>query len=293
MTRAVASGMPKLRIEESAARRQAAVDRGDTQVVGVNAYRAESKTAPELRTIDNQAVRAAQIERLNQVRTQRDAPRCEGALERLRACAESGEYGLLEAAVEAALARATVGEISAALESVFGRHRAEVQSVSGVYAGLYADQDTFQDLRARVVAFAERAGRRPRVLVAKLGQDGHDRGAKTIATAFADVGFDVDLGALFQTPEEVARQAVDNDVHVIGISTQAAAHRTLLPALRERLVSLGAGEIGLVCGGVIPPDDYPMLKDIGVAEIFPPGTPVLDAAEKVLTVAERMVNGEG
>jgi methylmalonyl-CoA mutase len=256
MTKAVATGLPKRRIEESAARRQARIDRGEEVVVGVNRYRAEGAEQPEILEIDNTKVRDQQIARLKKIRKGRDAARCKAALEALTRAAKSGEGNLLELAVEASRARASVGEISDALESVFTRHRAATHSVSGVYGAAYEGDEGFERIQNEVEAFAEAAGRRPRMLVVKLGQDGHDRGAKVIATAFADIGFDVDVGALFQTPEEAARQAVENDVHVIGISSQAAGHKTLVPALIEALKAAGAEDIAVICGGVIPPQDY-------------------------------------
>ena len=281
MTKAVASGMPKLRIEESAARRQAAIDRGEEVIVGVNKYRLETEDPIDFRSIDNAAVRDAQIARLAQVRATRDSAACDAALEELtRRAAEGGN--LLEAAVTAARARATVGEISMAMEKIFGRHRAEVKTLAGVYGAAYEGDDAFAAIQKDVEAFAEEEGRRPRMLVVKMGQDGHDRGAKVIATAFADIGFDVDVGPLFQTPEEAAQDAIDNDVHVIGISSQAAGHKTLAPKLVEALNAAGAGEILVICGGVIPQQDYQFLYDRGVKAIFGPGTNIPEAAKDIL-----------
>jgi methylmalonyl-CoA mutase len=281
MTKAVASGMPKLRIEESAARRQAAIDRGEEVIVGVNKYRLETEDPIDFRSIDNAAVRDAQIARLAQVRATRDTAACDAALEELtRRAAEGGN--LLEAAVTAARARATVGEISMAMEKIFGRHRAEVKTLAGVYGAAYEGDDAFAAIQKDVEAFAEEEGRRPRMLVVKMGQDGHDRGAKVIATAFADIGFDVDVGPLFQTPEEAAQDAIDNDVHVIGISSQAAGHKTLAPKLVEALNAAGAGEILVICGGVIPQQDYQFLYDRGVKAIFGPGTNIPEAAKDIL-----------
>jgi methylmalonyl-CoA mutase len=281
MTAAVASGMPKLRIEESAARRQAAIDRGEDVVVGVNKYRLPEEEEIDILDIDNDAVRAAQIARLEKVRAGRDEAACHHALAEItRRAAEGGN--LLAAAVDAARARATVGEISDAMEAVFGRHKAEVRTLAGVYGGAYAGDDGFAEIQRAVEAFAAAEGRRPRIMVAKMGQDGHDRGAKVIATAFADMGFDVDMGALFQTPEEAAQDAIDNDVHVVGISSQAAGHRTLAPKLIEALRAQGAGDILVVCGGVIPHKDYDFLKQAGVAAIFGPGTAIPEAARNVL-----------
>ena len=281
MTRAVASGMPKLRIEESAARRQAAVDRGEAVIVGVNKYRAESETPVDILSIDNAAVRESQIARLKRIRETRDATACDAALKALEDAARASG-NLLAAAVEAAAARATVGEISDAMERVFGRHRAEVRTLAGVYGAAYAGDAGFAAIQNDVEAFAEKEGRRPRMLVVKMGQDGHDRGAKVIATAFADIGFDVDVGPLFQTPEEAARDAIDNDVHVIGVSSQAAGHRTLAPLLIDALRAQGADDILVICGGVIPHQDYDFLKEKGVAAIFGPGTNIPDAARDVL-----------
>ena len=271
MTRAVASGMPKLRIEESAARRQAMIDRGDEVVVGVNKYRKENEDPIDILNIDNAKVRDAQIARLEQIRASRDQEECAAALDKLEQCArENGN--LLAAAVEAARARASVGEISMAMEKIFGRHRAEVKTLAGVYGAAYEGDKGFATIQKDVEAFAEEEGRRPRMLVVKMGQDGHDRGAKVIATAFADIGFDVDVGPLFQTPEEAAQDAIDNDVHVVGISSQAAGHKTLAPKLIEVLNERDAGDILVICGGVIPQQDYEFLKTAGVKAIFGPGT---------------------
>lgn len=282
MTKAVESGMPKLRIEESAARRQARIDRGEEVIVGVNKYRSEHAEDVEVRTIDNTAVRESQVRRLQRVREQRDAAACRRTLDALTQAAESGQGNLLALAVDAARARATVGEISDALEKIWGRHRAVIRSISGVYGSAYDGDAGFDKIRRDIAAFAEEEGRRPRMLVVKLGQDGHDRGAKVIATAFADLGFDVDIGPLFQTPEEAARQAIESDVHVIGISSQAAGHQTLVPALIEALKAEDAEDIIIVCGGVIPPQDYAMLREAGVAAIYGPGTNIPVAAGEVL-----------
>ena len=281
MTTAVASGMPKLRIEESAARRQAMIDRGEEVIVGVNKYRLDKEDVTDIRDIDNMAVRDSQMARLAAIRGARDAAACAAALEGMtRAAREGGN--LLEAAVEAARARATVGEISLAMEEVFGRHRAEVKTLAGVYGAAYDGDAGFAAIQAEVEAFAEEEGRRPRMLVVKMGQDGHDRGAKVIATAFADIGFDVDVGPLFQTPEEAAQDAVDNDVHVVGISSQAAGHKTLAPKLVKALEAAGAGEILVICGGVIPAQDHAFLKAAGVKAIFGPGTNIPEAAQEIL-----------
>lgn len=281
MTKAVASGMPKLRIEETAARRQADIDRGDQVIVGVNKYRLEKEDEIDILDVDNVAVREAQIARLENIRSTRDQAKCEAALAELsRRAAEGGN--LLEAAVEAARARASVGEISMAMENVFGRHRAEVKTLAGVYGAAYEGDEDFAAIQKSVENFAEEEGRRPRMLVVKMGQDGHDRGAKVIATAFADIGFDVDVGPLFQTPEEAAQDAIDNDVHVIGISSQAAGHKTLAPRLIEVLKERDAGDILVICGGVIPQQDYDFLKSAGVKAIFGPGTNIPNAAQEIL-----------
>ncbi|WP_145103948.1 methylmalonyl-CoA mutase [Cereibacter sediminicola] len=281
MTKAVASGMPKLRIEESAARRQAAIDRGEDVIVGVNKYRLAKEDPLEILDIDNVAVREAQIARLERMRATRDEAACQAALDELtRRATEGGN--LLEAAVDASRARASVGEISMAMEKVFGRHRAEVKTLSGVYGAAYEGDDGFAQIQRDVEAFAEEEGRRPRMLVVKMGQDGHDRGAKVIATAFADIGFDVDVGTLFQTPEEAAQDAIDNDVHVVGISSLAAGHKTLAPKLIEALKEKGAGDILVICGGVIPQQDYEFLHNAGVKAIFGPGTNIPSAAKHIL-----------
>ncbi len=282
MTKAVVAGMPKLRIEEAAALRQARVDRGEDIIVGMNKYVSDDQEEVDILSIDNTAVREAQINRLERVRKDRDEAACRKALERLTKTADASEGGLLEGAVEAARKRATVGEISDALEKVWSRHRAVVHSVAGVYGSAYEGDEGFDKIIREVESFAEENGRRPRMLVVKLGQDGHDRGAKIIATAFADLGFDVDIGPLFQTPEEAARQAVENDVHVIGVSSQAAGHLTLVPALIKGLKSEGGGDILIVCGGVIPPQDYDELMKIGVAAIYGPGTNIPVAASEVI-----------
>jgi methylmalonyl-CoA mutase len=281
MTKAVASGMPKLRIETSAAKRQAAIDRGDEVIVGVNKYRLATEDAIDLLDIDNVAVRDGQIARLKTIRANRDDAACTAALDAMTAAAASNG-NLLAAAVTAARARATVGEMSMAMEKIFGRHRAEVKTLAGVYGAAYEGDAGFAAIQKDVEAFAAEEGRRPRMLVVKMGQDGHDRGAKVIATAFADIGFDVDVGPLFQTPEEAAQDAIDNDVHVIGISSQAAGHKTLAPKLVAALNAAGAGDILVICGGVIPQQDYQFLYDRGVKAIFGPGTNIPEAARDIL-----------
>ena len=287
MTRAVAQGMPKMRIEESAARRQARIDRGEETIVGVNKYPPEERPADvELLDIDNAEVRRRQIERLERVRRTRDAAATEAALRALENGAR-GDGNLLALAIEAVRARATVGEVSDALERVFGRHRAEPRSVTGVYGGARAGDDGFDRVRREMEAFARDEGRRPRILIAKLGQDGHDRGAKVIASAFADIGFDVDVGPLFQTPEEAARQAVENDVHVVGVSSQAAAHRTLVPQLVDALNAQRAGDVAVVVGGIVPPKDHDVLRAAGVSAVFGPGTDIAEAASEVIGLVRR------
>ena len=281
MTKAVETGLPKLRIEEAAAQRQARIDRGEEVIVGVNKYQLEVEPEVDVLDIDNSAVRESQVARLEQVRSSRDAQACEQALEALKQGAASGE-NLLALAVNAARARATVGEISDALEAQWGRHKATQRSISGVYGAAYEGDEGFMTIKNKVEAFAENHGRRPRMLVVKMGQDGHDRGAKVIATAFADLGFDVDVGPMFQTPEEAAQQAIENDVHIVGVSSQAAGHRTLVPQLIASLREQGAEEIIVICGGVIPPKDYDQLRADGVAAIFGPGTNIPEAAEEVL-----------
>ena len=281
MTKAVASGMPKLRIEEAAARRQARVDRGEEVIVGVNKYRSDDAEIVDVLDIDNTKVREQQVARLERIRATRDGVACQAALDGLRDGA-AGDGNLLALCIEAARARATVGEMSDAMEAVFGRHKAEIRSITGVYGSAFDGDPEFDAIVAEVAAFAERAGRRPRLLMAKMGQDGHDRGAKVVGTAFADMGFDVDFGPLFETPEEVARAAVENDVHVVGVSSQAAGHKTLVPALIAELRRAGGEDILVVCGGVIPPQDHEELRAAGVVAIFGPGTNIPEAARTVL-----------
>ncbi len=286
MTKAVEAGIPKLKIEEAAARKQARIDRGEEVVVGVNKYRPPKEEPIDILDVDNAAVREAQIARLEKIRKSRDEARCQAALDALTEAAKSGD-NLLEKAVEAARARASLGEISYAMEKVFGRHKAEIKSVSGVYGAAYEGDDGFAAIQKRIENFAKKEGRRPRMLVVKMGQDGHDRGAKVIATAFADLGFDVDVGPLFQTPEEAARQAIENDVHVIGVSSLAAGHKTLVPALISELKKEGADDVLVVCGGVIPAQDYDVLYKAGAAAIFGPGTNIPEAAAEVLDKLEK------
>nr|BAL53341.1 methylmalonyl-CoA mutase [uncultured Bacteroidetes bacterium] len=292
MVAAIASGYAKALIEEAAARRQAAIDRGEEVIVGVNKYRPPSEPPVEILEVDNTKVRAQQIARLERVKATRDANAVAAALERLEQAARNDKENLLTYAIEAARVRATVGEISQALANVFGRYQTVSTAITGIYCASYHGDASFEALCQRVRRFEEATGRRPRILVAKLGQDGHDRGLKVIASGFADLGFDVDLGPLFQTPEEVARQAIENDVHVVGISSQAGAHKALIPELIERLRAEGAGDILVVAGGIIPPKDYDDLHRAGVHAIFGPGTPVLDAAEAVLDLLEHHWNVE-
>jgi len=284
MTEAVASGLPKSRIEESAARKQAAIDQGKEVIVGVNKFKPSQKENVEILDVDNVSVRSNQIERLKHIKATRDQDLCAQKLNDLEKTCKTGKGNLLEQAIEAAKARATVGEISHTMEKVFGRYRADTKTLSGVYQAAYENDDSFAKIQEKVKSFANKEGRRPRILVIKLGQDGHDRGAKVIATAFADLGFDVDVGPLFQTPEEAAQDAVDNDVHIIGVSSQAAGHKTLVPALIEKLKILGGEDTIVVCGGVIPKDDYQFLMDLGVKAVFGPGTNILDAANNLLDI---------
>ena len=282
MTKAVESGMPKLRIEQAAALRQARVDRGQEVIVGVNKYQREDEPEVDVLDIDNTSVRESQVQRLQTIRSSRDAKAWQAAIDALKGAAEDGSGNLLELAVAAARARASVGEISDAMETSFGRHRAMIQSISGVYGSAYEGDEQFGNIQKDVERFAREEGRRPRILVVKLGQDGHDRGAKVVATAFADVGFDIDLSPMFSTPEEVARQAIENDVHVVGASSLAAGHKTLVPELVEELKKQGAEEIVVIAGGVIPRQDYDFLYQAGVKCIFGPGTPIPVCAREVL-----------
>jgi methylmalonyl-CoA mutase len=290
MTKAVESGMPKMRIEEASVLRQARIDRGEEIIVGVNKYQLAEQPQVDILDIDNTAVREAQVSRLVDIRKNRSAADCSRALEALTKAAEDGSENLLELAVHAAQARATVGEISDALEKVYSRHRAVSHSISGVYKSAYEGDEEFMSVQQEVENFAQSAGRRPRMLVCKLGQDGHDRGAKAIATAFADIGFDVDIGPLFQTPEEAVREAIENDVHVIGISSQAAGHKTLVPQVIEGLKQQGIEDIIVICGGVIPPQDHDELKEQGVAAIYGPGTNILQSAREVLEIIRQRKN---
>jgi len=283
MTKAVESGMPKQQIEASAARRQAMIDQGQEVIVGINKYKAENAEPVNVREIDNTAVREAQINKLKQIRENRDQQKVDSILSALTETADTGKGNLLGLSIDAMRARATVGEVSSALEKVWGRYNAPIQSISGVYVGAFPDQEKIAEVRNEINEFAKKAGRRPRIMVAKIGQDGHDRGVKVIATAFADMGFDVDIAPLFQTPEEVVKQSIENDVHVIGISSQAAGHKTLIVQLMKVLQQENSEDIAVVAGGVIPPQDYDFLKSLGVSCIFGPGTPIPDAAREVLS----------
>jgi len=289
MTHAVESGWAKLKIEASAAQKQARIDSGKDVIVGVNKYRLGKEDAIDSRDIDNHAVRENQVERLTRLRASRDGPAVQEALDALTACAESAEGNLLALAIEAVRLRATVGEISDALEKAWGRHRADTQKVTGVYAAAYDSAEGWEKLQREIAEFAEANGRRPRVMIAKLGQDGHDRGAKVVATAFADLGFDVDMGPLFQTAEECARQAIENDVHAVGVSTLAAGHKTLVPAIIDSLKAQGADDIIVFVGGVIPRQDYEFLYDAGVKGIYGPGTPIPASAKDVLEQIRKAV----
>jgi methylmalonyl-CoA mutase len=284
MTKAVEAGMPKMRIEEASARRQARIDRGEDVIVGVNKFQPKDATTVEVLDIDNDVVRESQVARLAGIRKSRDEAKCVAALKALGEAARSGAGNLLALSIEATRARATVGEISSALEGVYGRYQATVRSISGVYAGEWEGDGGLDRIRTDIAAFAEEEGRRPRLMVVKMGQDGHDRGAKVIATAFADLGFDVDIGPLFQTPAEAARAAIENDVHVIGVSSQAAGHKTLVPQLIDELAKQGGSEVLVVVGGVIPAQDYDFLKKAGVAAIYGPGTNIPAAAAEILSI---------
>ena len=292
MAKAIETGLPKMRIEEASARRQARIDSGQEAIIGVNRFRPRQTDQVDILEVDNTAVRSSQVKRLEALRAQRDQAKVDQALDALTQAASSGEGNLLGLAVEAARARASLGEISFALEKVYGRHEAVVRSISGVYSSEFAGADEVASVRALADDFAAREGRRPRLMVAKMGQDGHDRGAKVVATAFADLGFDVDVGPLFQTPAEVAQQAVENDVHVVGMSSLAAGHKTLLPSLVQELKKLGREDIMVVAGGVIPPRDYDFLTSQGASLIFGPGTVIPRAAAQVIEELNRRLAPE-
>ncbi len=289
MVKAVDSGWAKLKIEASAAEKQARIDSGKDVIVGVNKYKLGKEDPIEILEVDNHAVRENQVKRLNALRAKRDAAKVKAALDALTACAESGKGNLLDLSIQAIRLRATVGEVSDALEKAWGRHRADTQKVTGVYAAAYDSAEGWDKLKAEIAAFAEEQGRRPRVMIAKLGQDGHDRGAKVVATAFADLGFDVDMGPLFQTAEECARQAIENDVHAVGVSTLAAGHKTLVPAIIKSLKEQGADDIIVFVGGVIPRQDYEYLYEAGVKGIYGPGTPIPASAKDVLEQIKKAV----
>ena len=290
MADALESGLPTMRIEEAAARRQAQIDSGAETIIGVNKYRPQQESPVEYREVDNSAVRQAQVERLRRLRAERDDDALQSALKALTSCAASGDGNLLALSIEAARARATIGEISLALERAWGRHKAVLRARAGVYSAELGDDEALSSLRRMTDAFAEREGRRPRLMVAKMGQDGHDRGAKVIAAAFADMGFDVDIAPLFQTPAEVAKAAVENDVHIVGISSLAAGHKTLLPQLAGELKALGRADMMLVIGGVIPAQDHQYLYERGASAIFGPGTVIPEAARTVLDELNRRLN---
>ncbi len=290
MAKAIETGIPKMRIEEASARRQALIDSGQETIVGVNKYRLPKEAPIEILEVDNTAVRSAQIKRLETLRAERDETKVEQALNALTACAETGRGNLLALSIEAARCRATLGEISMAMEKVFGRHNAPIRSISGVYGSAFGEDEQVAEVRRLAGEFEKLEGRRPRILVAKMGQDGHDRGAKVIATAFADLGFDVDIGPLFQTPGETARQAVENDVHVVGMSSLAGGHKTLLPQLIEELKKAGREDIMVVVGGVVPAQDYEFLRENGAAAIFGPGTVIPVAAKKILEELFEKIN---
>jgi methylmalonyl-CoA mutase len=289
MTKAVDSGWAKLKIEAAAAEKQARIDSGKDVIVGVNKYKLTKEDPVETLSIDNVKVRDGQIARLQAIRASRDSAKVQAALDALTASAESGQGNLLDLSIQAIRLRATVGEVSDALEKAFGRHRADTQKVTGVYAAAYDSAEGWEQLQKEIAAFADQHGRRPRVMIAKLGQDGHDRGAKVVATAYADLGFDVDMGPLFQTPEECARQAIENDVHAVGVSTLAAGHKTLVPAIIAELKKQGADDIIVFVGGVIPRQDYEMLYDAGVKGIYGPGTPIPASAKDVLEQIKKAV----
>ncbi|MCG8524989.1 MAG: methylmalonyl-CoA mutase [Opitutales bacterium] len=286
MAKAIEEGLPKLRIEEAAARRQAWIDSGEETIVGVNKFRLEKEDPLEILDIDNSAVRLSQIDRLKKLRAERNEDACKAALEALANAAATGEGNLLELAVEAAKNRASLGEISDACEKTFGRHQAVIRSISGVYGSEFGKQEEMEAVKVRTKTFEEKEGRRPRIMIAKMGQDGHDRGAKVVATAYADMGFDVDIGSLFQTPEETARQAVENDCHVVAMSSLAAGHKTLLPQLVEELKKLDREDMIVVCGGVIPAQDYDYLFEHGASAIFGPGTVITESANKLMDILE-------
>jgi methylmalonyl-CoA mutase len=284
MTKAIEAGIPKLRIEEAAARKQARIDSSQDIIVGVNKFRLEKEDPLHILDVDNEMVRKQQVEQLANIKANRDHNKVQNSLKKIILCAQTGKGNLLEIAVEAARNRTTLGEISDALETVFGRYKAQIKSFSGVYSKEIKDDKSFEKAKQLADAFAKQEGRRPRIMIAKMGQDGHDRGAKVVATGYADVGFDVDIGPLFQTPAEAAKQAVENDVHVLGVSSLAAGHKTLVPKVIEELKKYGRQDIMVIVGGVIPAQDYQFLFDAGAVAVFGPGTKISDAAIKILEV---------
>jgi len=284
MAKAIESGLPKMRIEEAAARAQARIDSGLQTIVGMNKYRLEKEDPLEILEVDNRAVRDSQIKRLEKLRSERNETECQAALDALTNCVSTGSGNLLELAVEAAAKRASLGEISFACEKIVGRYKAVIRTISGAYSSEYKSDNDFEEARKLVARFAEKEGRQPRIMIAKIGQDGHDRGAKVVSTGYADIGFDVDIGPLFQTPSEAAKQAVENDVHVLGVSSLAAGHKTLIPQVIDELKKLGREDILVIAGGVIPPQDYKFLHDAGVAAVFGPGTSVAKAAKQILEI---------
>jgi len=284
MTKAIEAGIPKIRIEEAAARKQARIDSGEDIIIGVNTYRLEKEDPISTLEVDNQTVRNQQIERLKQIKSNRNSEKLIKALANINHAARSGKENLLALAIEAARERATLGEISNALEAAYGRYKAQIKSFSGVYSKEIKDDASFKKARELADTFAEQEGRRPRIMIAKMGQDGHDRGAKVVATGYADVGFDVDIGPLFQTPQEAAKQAVENDVHILGVSSLAAGHKTLVPQVIEALKKYGREDIMVIVGGVIPKQDYQFLFDAGAVAVFGPGTKISDTAIKILEI---------
>jgi methylmalonyl-CoA mutase len=284
MAKAIESGLPKMRIEEAAARTQARIDSGQQTIVGTNKYRLEREEPLEILEVDNSAVRDSQIKRLAKLRSERNEEECQAALEAITKCVTSGNGNLLDLAVEAAAKRASLGEISNACEKIVGRYKAVIRTISGAYSSEYKSDKDFEEARILVARFAEKEGRQPRIMIAKVGQDGHDRGAKVVSTGYADIGFDVDIGPLFQTPAEAAKQAVENDVHILGISSLAAGHKTLIPQVIDELKKLGREDILVIAGGVIPPQDYKFLYEAGVTAIFGPGSSVSKAAKQILEV---------
>lgn len=284
MAKAIESGVPKMRIEEAAARKQARIDNKKEVIVGINKYRLEKEDPIDILEVDNEKVRQSQLERLAKLKAERDDSVVKSSLNAITKAAESGKGNLLELAIDAARKRATLGEISDAMEEAFGRYQATIKSISGVYSSEIDDDESFKKALELADTFAEQEGRRPRIMVAKMGQDGHDRGAKVISTSFADLGFDVDIGPLFQTPEEAARQAVENDVHILGVSSLAAGHKTLVPQVLDELKKLGRDDIMVIVGGVIPNQDYKFLYEKGVAAVFGPGTVISEAAQKILRI---------